>query len=160
MSKWYKELDKLLPQSKIVIKEELVEYFFEYPINNENSIEDQALAVSLDIGEIIFQRNNLAVRVTRNSRIHQNNIWNNTIGDFHISLPLILDANKSGKWNNNKVEKCYDETYNNNVFVDSLAFGTGYLSEKIVEIYDKLDFGFNFIGNCDETEYQHEKEKN
>lgn len=159
MSKWYKELDKLLPQSKIVIKEELVEYFFEYPINNENSIEDQALAVSLDIGEIIFQRNNLAVRVTRNSRIHQNNIWNNTVGDFHISLPLILDANKSGKWNNNKVEKCYDETYNNNVFVDSLAFGTGYLSEKIVEIYDKLDFGFNFIGNCDETEYQHEKEK-
>lgn len=117
--------------------------------------EEAALKKSFEFYSKIFDSYKLNVRITKNARII-NKEFIKTIGDFHVSMPVLISSNSI----DSVVEKInkdfikYYELYG--VFFEDYIYGINSYSEKIKNMYENVDFGFNFLGNLEKYDFESE----
>ncbi|HDR4555895.1 TPA: amino acid adenylation domain-containing protein [Bacillus cereus] len=165
----FKEIYDFILKRKIDINdnsEYLVDYFFEYSIQENHDygiivserMECLSFWIALQMCKIIFDRNQFVLRMTRNARNIGGKDFGDVIGDFHISIPVKVDADDQDiNTSYNKVENSYKKNYiEDKVFIDNIAYGEyedKELGRDIKKVYDSLDFGFNYTGEYSESEY-------
>ncbi|MGI0535999.1 amino acid adenylation domain-containing protein [Bacillus pfraonensis] len=119
--------------------------------------EGAALWLSLKIASIILEKSKVTFRITNNGRKIGGKNYDSLIGDCHVHYPLLLDVNYDDLESCiSKLSNEYDYYYGDRkLYLEHMCYGD--CSEKsepnfIENMYDNLDFVFNYIGELSPEE--------
>ncbi|MFA6939524.1 MAG: AMP-binding protein [Clostridiaceae bacterium] len=159
-SKKFKEIIKLstnrnkirnLQTNIVKVPINLLESFTGSQINY--SKEGILLWLSAKMASIVLNKEKITFRITNNGRTIGNKRFNQVIGDCHVHFPLVIDSKSDDFYICSK--KLIDE-YNyyyleNKLYLEDLCYSQNSVeNNEIEQMYDNLDFVFNYIGEMDE----------
>lgn len=128
--------------------------FLRSPISRStNNKEGILLWLSAQLASVILDKSKITFRITNNGRLLGNKRFDNVFGDCHVHFPLVIDSKKDN------ICTCFEKLvggYNyyyveNKLYLEDLCYSQNSAeNNKIEQMYDNLDFVFNYIGEMDE----------
>jgi len=142
-------------------KGQFMNELFEIPIESMKSpleLEKFVMDKTVVILKELFSKDKVMMRVTENARKMGREDFTNCLGDFHISVPVLISLNENNSEQIfNEVKGVYSDFYvNQNLYINEYAYGS-LVKEEVVKIYESVDVGYNFIGLKDDKDYEKTK---
>ena len=139
-------------QSNIIkVPNEIVKLF----INDSEQYtkEGVLLWLSTKLAKITLDKEKITYRITNNGRTIGNKKFSNVFGDCHVHFPLIIDGNRDNiSICSTKLKKEFKYYYqDNNTYLEDLCYSQNSVKNNSIEqMFDNLDFVFNYLGEMNE----------
>lgn len=135
----------------IKIPNETVRHFIND--SGEYTKEGVLLWLSTKLAKIILDKEKITYRITNSGRTVGNKKFNNVFGDCHVHYPLIINSDIDNiSTCSTKLEKEFKYYYQDkNIYLEDLCYSQNSKKDNNIEqMFDNLDFVFNYIGEMDE----------
>lgn len=146
-----KRNDRDLQSYIIKVPNEIVRNFISD--NDEYTKEGVLLWLSTKLAKIILDKEKITYRITNNGRTIGKKKFNNVFGDCHVHYPLIINSDTDNiSTCSAKLEKEFKYYYQDkNIYLEDLCYSQNSKKDNSIEqMFDNLDFVFNYIGEMDE----------
>ena len=124
-------------------------------LNSSDDKEGLLLWLTSVLANILLEKEKITFRITNNGRKLSECNFSSVIGDCHVHYPLIIDIQKDNALTcAEKLVSEYRYYYGENkIYLENLCYGQeGEKNNLIQNLYDELDFVFNYIGEMSSQE--------